>query len=621
MPIQTQHIPYPARESDYDRLRADIAARWGAGDYAAATSQILDYFVFRLDIELLRQLLCALQRCDQLDLAELVRDYLAMFYRHPLLLENAIQALEPPAATSLPLPETLAVIRQLFTPAIPRPRVSVCMVVRNEADILTACIDSVRPVMDELVVVDTGSDDGTPELLKQLWPEVVLIHHPWDNDFSQPRTLKLQHASGDWFFLLDADQQLEPSSVARLKQFFGFRPIGFNNYRVYVFNDSLVREHESIESFRDIWPLSHEIRYFGYGHAHPYHTRVPMHIQHLQLEGVWLSHSGFLNQQLDKHGKLDNRYLRMLKGLQDPTHTYPRLTYYHAYYQFNHEDSPDLAAAQANLESCLQAWREHGDVKPDLTWENASPTVIGLMLCRIWSRLGEDARIVAEYPAFTAERPQVNLSLFYAQALKRLGRGDEARQAALMALDPEQRVHFVHQGDHDWQPLALLLEIDLAARRPLEAMSWARLLINRWPTGQLPEGSANLHLVFAQLSRITGLDANGLLAALLQRSKAGSPAAKLNDLTLWLAQTPAQQWPLTALRDQLLSAGELALARWVSHYLADSSSVPPGPDRPLESFALRPLLRRLLYPSPDWLRFRAGLYPQLLPQGSVGVKG
>ncbi len=90
----------------------------------------------------------------------------------------------------------------LFT----RPRLSLCMIVRDEIDCLQRSIDSVRDIVDEIVIVDTGSTDGTIDLVKRYASKLAQIS--WKDDFSYARNVSVDMATGDWILQLDADEYL-----------------------------------------------------------------------------------------------------------------------------------------------------------------------------------------------------------------------------------------------------------------------------------------------------------------------------------------------------------------------------------------------------------------------------
>ena len=92
----------------------------------------------------------------------------------------------------------------------PSPRLSVCLIVKNEEQFLPQCLQSVREIAHQIVVVDTGSTDRTIEIAQQYGAEVH--HFEWCDDFSAARNAALEHATGDWILVLDADEELPAAS-------------------------------------------------------------------------------------------------------------------------------------------------------------------------------------------------------------------------------------------------------------------------------------------------------------------------------------------------------------------------------------------------------------------------
>lgn len=86
------------------------------------------------------------------------------------------------------------------------PFLSLCMILRNEEENLPRCLKSVRGVVDEIICVDTGSTDRTPEIARDLGARVLF--YPWQGDFAAARNHGLDHANGEWILILDADEEL-----------------------------------------------------------------------------------------------------------------------------------------------------------------------------------------------------------------------------------------------------------------------------------------------------------------------------------------------------------------------------------------------------------------------------
>jgi len=97
---------------------------------------------------------------------------------------------------------------------IDTPRVSLCLIVRNEAANLRACLQHTGELFHEIVVVDTGSTDDTIAIARELGAYVV--ERAWTDDFAAARNAALESATGDWIFWLDADDRLDLENRERL---------------------------------------------------------------------------------------------------------------------------------------------------------------------------------------------------------------------------------------------------------------------------------------------------------------------------------------------------------------------------------------------------------------------
>jgi GT2 family glycosyltransferase/tetratricopeptide (TPR) repeat protein/SAM-dependent methyltransferase len=96
------------------------------------------------------------------------------------------------------------------------PLLSLCMIVRDNARTLPACLESIRPWVDEMVVVDTGSTDDTPRIAERLGARVV--HFPWCDSFAAARNESLRHARGAWVFWMDSDDVIDADNGRQLRE-------------------------------------------------------------------------------------------------------------------------------------------------------------------------------------------------------------------------------------------------------------------------------------------------------------------------------------------------------------------------------------------------------------------
>lgn len=84
------------------------------------------------------------------------------------------------------------------------------MIVKNEEKFLPECLESVKSIVDEIILVDTGSTDNTIEIAKKY--NAKIYHFEWINDFSAARNFSLSKATGEWILYLDADERLSEKS-------------------------------------------------------------------------------------------------------------------------------------------------------------------------------------------------------------------------------------------------------------------------------------------------------------------------------------------------------------------------------------------------------------------------
>ncbi len=96
-----------------------------------------------------------------------------------------------------------------------RPRLSVVLIVKNEAHCLGDCLSSIKSIADEIVIGDTGSTDNTVEIAKSFGARVINVE--WRNDFAYARNCVLNEATGDWLLSLDADEVVDEAGADRIR--------------------------------------------------------------------------------------------------------------------------------------------------------------------------------------------------------------------------------------------------------------------------------------------------------------------------------------------------------------------------------------------------------------------
>ena len=94
--------------------------------------------------------------------------------------------------------------------------ISLCMIVKNEEDTLARCLDCIKDIVDEIIIVDTGSTDHTKEIAKNYTN--LVYDFKWIDDFSAARNYSFSKATKDYCLWLDADDIISKENQEKLKK-------------------------------------------------------------------------------------------------------------------------------------------------------------------------------------------------------------------------------------------------------------------------------------------------------------------------------------------------------------------------------------------------------------------
>lgn len=94
--------------------------------------------------------------------------------------------------------------------------ISLCMIVKNEEAVLARCLDSIHDLVDEIIIVDTGSTDRTKEIAARYTDQIY--DFMWTNDFSAARNFSFSKANMDYIYAADADEMLDETNRTRFLQ-------------------------------------------------------------------------------------------------------------------------------------------------------------------------------------------------------------------------------------------------------------------------------------------------------------------------------------------------------------------------------------------------------------------
>lgn len=203
------------------------------------------------------------------------------------------------------------------------PTVSLCMIVKNEQAHLARCLHSLKPLVHELVIVDTDSTDATRELAEVFGAR--LFTQPWNGDFSAARNAALEQASGEWILVMDADEVIAPQDHSRFSGHLQADPTPCG----YVMQTRNYRDSVSIEGWRandgsyplqeqgSGWTPSSKIRLFPnrpeIRFEKPVHELVDYSVERLGLPirslDVPVHHYGYLDA--DRQRSKQEQYYRL----------------------------------------------------------------------------------------------------------------------------------------------------------------------------------------------------------------------------------------------------------------------------------------------------------------------
>jgi tetratricopeptide (TPR) repeat protein len=361
--------------------------------------------------------------------AQLFEAVLRLDPEHPQAARNLDQALARtgsrpnlPAAVGAQLRGLEAEARRVAAAARPATglRLSLCMIVRDEEEMLPRSLAAVRDAVDEIVVVDTGSRDATVEVARSFGATV--IERPWTGSFAAARNASIEAASGDWLLFLDADEVLDPADAPLLRELTGrtwreaFYLVETNH--TGELGDGTAVTHNALRVFRN----RPEYRFEGRIHEQIAHNLPSGLPERIEPTPIRVDHYGYLGAVRDTKEK-SRRNIELLRDQLAEGGANP-------FFHFNL--GSELAAAGDASGACEhfeRAWallaeshaRRDRPFAPALTARSAKALRFCGLLDEAEARAAEGLEL---FPDLT--------DLVFEQAQVAAARGDADRAAALL---------------------------------------------------------------------------------------------------------------------------------------------------------------------------------------------
>ncbi|HET8673491.1 MAG TPA: glycosyltransferase, partial [Thermoleophilaceae bacterium] len=180
-------------------------------------------------------------------------------------------------------------------------RISLVMIVKDEEEMLPRSLEAIHDVVDEMIIVDTGSTDRTVEIAESFGAKV--LHHEWTGDFAEARNVSLEAATGDWFIYLDADEVLVREDAERLRELAGhvWREAFFLTEINFTgdLDDGMAVHHNALRMYRN----RPEYRFEGRIHEQLAQTLPAGLPARVEQPSVRIEHYGYLGAVRDAKEK------------------------------------------------------------------------------------------------------------------------------------------------------------------------------------------------------------------------------------------------------------------------------------------------------------------------------
>jgi tetratricopeptide (TPR) repeat protein len=289
---------------------------------------------------------------------------------------------------------------------------SLCMIVKDEEEMLPRCLAAVAPAVDEIVIVDTGSKDRTIEIAHEFNAKV--IEREWTGSFSDARNASFEAATGDWIIYLDADEVLVPEDVDRLRKLTG------RTWReaFYLVETSFTGElgdgdaitNNALRVFRN----RPQYRFEGRLHEQIAHNLPTYAAGRIEQTSVRIEHYGYLGAVRDAKEK-SRRNLDLLKAQQAES---PSDAFLHFNLGTEYSVLGDYPAALAELERAWNLIESQGQEDRDYVPVLLQRLVTALCHCgRAHDSIARADKALEQFPSFT--------DMVYSQALAALALGRE----------------------------------------------------------------------------------------------------------------------------------------------------------------------------------------------------
>ena len=274
-------------------------------------------------------------------------------------------------------------------------QISLCMIVKNEEESLVRCLESVKDIVSEMIIVDTGSTDSTVEIAEKYGAKVFL--YDWDESFSNARNFSLSKASMDWILIMDADDEFEKADTHKLLNLVRNK---YSNVNVYFMEtlsyvgevpDSNVIMNLNVRLIRNGKGYKFEGDIHEQIKAGPEDENKP---EAIKVESIRIYHYGYLNKTVQAKNKRNRNMSIIQKELdKDPDNFFMLFNMGTEYY------------AMSNFTEALNYYKKsYEHFEPQLI--SSAKLILRMVSCyEVLGKTSEEFELIDEglkyYPNFT----------------------------------------------------------------------------------------------------------------------------------------------------------------------------------------------------------------------------
>ncbi|MDW8086607.1 MAG: glycosyltransferase [Candidatus Calescibacterium sp.] len=226
--------------------------------------------------------------------------------------------------------------------------ISVCMIAKNEEENIARIIKCAKEFADEIIVVDTGSQDRTPEIAKELGAKVYFFE--WCDNFAAARNESLKYATGDWILWLDADDFIDDHNIQKFKELKKNLPAKKNECYFFLIESKIAEGDEANWYWFQLrmFPNFPDMRFEGRIHEQIIFAAERRNLKQVYTQ-IKINHLGYSDPK-----KIEQKMMRNLKLLEQEEKEKPNEFYIKRYIAFSLAKLGKLKEAHEKINEAIK---------------------------------------------------------------------------------------------------------------------------------------------------------------------------------------------------------------------------------------------------------------------------